>query len=361
MPPRKPLGQTTCACRTVLATLLLAVLTITGSVRKTEACRYAQPWGELRAEWTKSNEIAGTVFAAKPMMTGRSCADAADLALSQAITDVLQQNGIVLLGETHDNPEHHKLRAAIIELAMTIPMRKPAAVFEHIRTDQFAALVHFARTSAQAGQIGSARELLQALDWDKTGWPDKAIFEPLFAAALRAGLPILPGDAPRDTVRSVARDGTSALGTADMTRLKLDRPLPKALDDALLTELEASHCGLMPKSAFTNMALAQRYRDAHLAVQLVDAADKHGAAILFAGNGHVRGDRGVPYYLEQMAPGRKVLTVMLAEALKGNTDANSYMPGYRDGKSFADFVVVTPVTKRDDPCVAMREQFGKKK
>ena len=325
------------------------------------ACKYQQPWAEVRAAWGQTNAFAGTVIASKPVMAGTSCAGANDLALSQAITATIDAGGIVLLGETHDNPEHHKLRAAMIEHAMLDAKRKPAAVFEHIRTDQFAGLVEFAEFNRTARRLGTASDLLRFLDWDTSGWPDKAMFAPLFSAVIRAKLAILPGDAPRDTVRRIAREGPSVLSSADLARLKLDQPLPEALNDALLTELEASHCGLVPKTAFTNMALAQRYRDAHIASQLVEAADKHGAAILFAGNGHVRADRGVPYYLEQLAPNRKVLTVTLSEAVKDKTDANTSMPMARDGRPAADFVVVTPATPRDDPCIGIREQFGKKK
>ena len=71
-----------------------------------------------------------------------------------------------------------------------------------------------------------------------------------------------------------------------------------ALDDALLTELEASHCGLMPKSAFGGMAVAQRFRDGNMASILADAAPGSGQVVLVAGNGHVRLDRGVPWYLK---------------------------------------------------------------
>ena len=36
----------------------------------------------------------------------------------------------------------------------------------------------------------------------------------------------------------------------ELARLKLDQPLEPRLHDALLTELEESHCGMMPKTAF---------------------------------------------------------------------------------------------------------------
>lgn len=340
---------------------LIATVGLLLAAAPAAACRYVQPWAEVRTEWSKTNTTAGTVIAAKPFMTGTSCEGANDLALAQAITETLASGGIVLLGETHDNPQHHKLRAAMIEHAMKETTKKPAAVFEHIRTDQFAGLTTFAGDSARGGERGSAADLLRSLDWDKSGWPAATLFEPLFAAVLRAKLPILPGDAPRDTVRRVAREGLSALAATDVARFKLEQALPATLNDALLAELEASHCGLMPKTAFGNMAIAQRYRDAHIASQLSEAADKHGAAILFAGNGHIRADRGVPYYIKQMAPKRRVLTITLAEASKGQTDIKGYMPRNSDGQPAADFVVVTPTIQRDDPCNRMREQFGTKK
>src|SRR5690606_8492139 len=121
--------------------------------------------------------------------------------------------------------------------------------------------------------------------------------------------PILPGHPSRAEVRDVARRGLQALPADTATRLGLDVPLPAPLQSALRDELEASHCGLMPRSAFTNMALAQRYRDANLAASLVSAAIASGSAILFAGNGHVRRDRGVPWDLARMAPERKTLAV----------------------------------------------------
>ena len=51
------------------------------------------------------------------------------------------------------------------------------------------------------------------------------------------------------------------------------------------------------------MAAAQRYRDAHMADCPHRGSARHGSAILIAGNGHVRADRGVPWHIRQRAPG----------------------------------------------------------
>jgi uncharacterized iron-regulated protein len=186
------------------------------------------------------------------------------------------------------------------------------------------------------------------------------LFLPIFEVAVTHALPMLPGHPARAEVRDVARRGLEALPADTVSRLGLDVPLPDALQSALLDELEASHCGLMPRTAFGNMALAQRYRDAHMAAALVDAAKKYGAAVLFAGNGHVRSDRGVPWDLARIAPERKVLSVLLIEVRDGRTDAATYVDRDPQGKPAADFVILTPRAERPDPCEAMRARFKKK-
>ena len=116
----------------------------------------------------------------------------------------------------------------------------------------------------------------------------------------------------------------------------------------------------MPRSAFGTMAMAQRYRDVHLARALAMAADRHGVAILIAGNGHVRKDRGVPWALARLAPGRTMLVVAFSEASADRPGAADYVEAGADGRTLADLVVVTPRTERPDPCVEMRARFGRK-
>lgn len=193
--------------------------------------------------------------------------------------------------------------------------------------------------------------------WNESGWPSAEMFAPLFASAMRAGLPIVPGDPSRREVRSIARAGATALPAETAARLGLSEPLPELLQEDLLTELEASHCGLMPKAAFVGMAVAQRYRDAHLADAMMRGAERHGASFLLAGNGHVRRDRGVPYYLRQRAPQKPILTVMLVEIQPGKTDAAAYGLRDPDGRWLADYIVFTPKAERTDACAEMKARM----
>ena len=279
-------------------------------------------------------------------------------ALAHTLTAHLAAGGLVLLGEVHDNGAQHALRGYLLHaIAAGLARqgrRPPALVFEHIRVDQAAAL-----DPPMGPTPGSARELLARLDWENSGWPASTLFLPIFEAAAAHALPIVPGHPTRAEVRDVARRGIQSLPADTATRLGLDVPLPGPPADALLDELEASHCGLVPRTAFTNMALAQRYRDAHMAAAMHSAASAHGVAILLAGNGHVRSDRGVPRDLARLASVRPSLAVALIEVEDGRIEPADYMLRDPQGSPAADYVVLTPRTPRADPCEAMRAQFKK--
>ncbi len=346
--------------------IVTAAILVLSWVPAAHACQDVRgPFGRAMQQLVAkcTSPLCGNLHRISPPMsrrTGSSCAFLDDAA------DLIAAGGVLLAGEVHDNLQHHALRAALIEElhASEIGRQRsfrPALVFEHIRTDQQLALDQFADFNTNARHLGTAGDLFRFLDWERSGWPDQKLFEPLFSAAIQFKLPILPGDPPREKVRVVAKGGAEALTDDERQRLHLDQPLAPPLQDALLTELEASHCGLLPKTAFGNMAVAQRYRDAHLAEALTKAADAHGSAVLFAGNGHVRNDRGVPYYLKQMAPNRKVVTVMLLEVEDGTTDPEAYVPRDPEGKPAVDYIIFTPRIERKDPCADMRERFGQKK
>lgn len=267
--------------------------------------------------------------------------------------------GIVLLGEVHDNPDHHRVRAWIVErsVAAVAGRRPTGVVFEHIRTDQQAALHQFKALRETSGHSATSGDLFRLLEWDKSGWPPQEMFAPLFEAVIRAELTIYPASPPREQVRAVVRGEPSALSDEERARLKLDQPLPQPLAGALAAELREGHCGAVPEAAVGAMSLAQRYRDAAFADALLAAADQHGSVILIAGNGHVRTDRGVPWYVRQRAPDRKVVSIFLVEVESDTIDPAAYVPRDPDGRPAADLVIFTPRAERSDPCVRLKQHL----
>jgi uncharacterized iron-regulated protein len=282
-------------------------------------------------------------------------------ALQQLIVEVwstIRNGGIVLLGEVHDNPEHHAVRADMLrprlEPMLDVGDLLPAAAFEHVKAGQRPQVEAFYRAAERSGRAPLASDLLDKLRWNESGWPAAEIYRPLFDAALGAKMPIVAAAPNRERMRSLVRGDRTGASEDELTHLKLAEGMPAPFREDLLAELETAHCGAIPPSAFAAMSMAQRYMDAHMAARVLEAASEHGGAFLLAGNGHVRKDRGVPWHLRQRAPTREVISVMLLEVESGKSDPSSYV--WRDpyGKPAADYVLFTPRHDRPDPCEKMR-------
>jgi uncharacterized iron-regulated protein len=319
---------------------------------------FAAPPGDWQSELGREHPLVGKIFkvdsaesAGKPAVTEIS-ADALVTALASAT--------IPQLGEQHDNSDHHRWQAWLVGEIVRAKMRGPGAnadsqsdaksgaiVFEQFRSNQQVALDAF------AAKPGGLADLKTAVDWQASGWA-KYNYDPLLEAVLAAKLPIYAGDVVRDTIRAVAKQGAEVLPEAERQRLALDQPLGAEQDDASLTEIEEAHCGVMPKSALGGLAYAQRYRDASLADAALKAAAARGFAIVIAGNGHVRSDRGISWYLRQRAPERLAVSVLLREVEDDKAAPDAYLSDRPGGAVTADYIVFTPRAKRDDPCVKMR-------
>jgi uncharacterized iron-regulated protein len=269
---------------------------------------------------------------------------------------------ITLLGEVHDNGEHHRMRGDLVRPAVARPeptCRTGSFVFEHFSADQQAKVDRIESLDENARRLATAGDLFGFVEWEKSGWPPSTLFAPLMQEVVSSRRAILAGNPSRILTRNAAKEGLPALDPELRRLLGLDQPLAADLEDDLLGELEASHCGLMPKTAFGNMAAAQRYRDAHMAEVALEAAAARGNVIVFAGNGHVRTDRGIPWYIRQRAPDRKVISVAFVETEDGKTDPTAYRPQDPAGKPAADYVAFALPATRDDPCEQMRKHMKK--
>ncbi len=334
---------------TLVASLVLSGATWAG---RAQWLKSETAVAELVQSWRRADSVHPlTAYSFRAGGTGAGDAAAANARLSDlgrigsplGSADAPSVRQIALVGEVHDNAEHHKFRARQLE-----PISVRSVVFEQLRTDQQPAIDAFMALPKGKRTLDA---FLGAVEWDASGWA-KYDYKPLLEAVIAADLPIYAGDPPKELIRKAAKEGRGALAAEERQRLGLDTPLDPSLHDAALAELEASHCGAMPKSAFGGMAFAQRLRDATLADVALKANERHGAVTVFAGNGHVRSDRGVPWYLRLRAPGLPVTATMLVEVENGKTDPEAYVPRGPDGKPAADSIVFTPRAAREDPCAA---------
>jgi uncharacterized iron-regulated protein len=255
----------------------------------------------------------------------------------------------VLLGEKHDNPDHHQLQAALVR-ALVAAGRRPAVAFEMLDTGQAAALArHLAASPRDAAGLGDA------VGWTESGWPPWRLYEPIAHAALEAGLRIVPANLPSRVISSVARGNMSALPPSLVTTHALDRPLPAELQAAMATEIREAHCGHAAEPMISNMVVAQRARDAHMAQAMQTTATD--GTILIAGAGHVRHDRGAPIYLRAGTPAVTIATVAFVEVQRHATSPSAYAARFSASSLPFDYVWFTPRMDDGDPCETFRRSL----
>lgn len=265
------------------------------------------------------------VIAALMLLAGPAWADdlpAADLPAAARAAQV------IWLGEVHDNPAHHARQADWV--AALAPR---ALVFEMLTTDQAAAATAVPRDDAAA--------LAAATGWADSGWPDFAMYAPIFAAAPNAQ--IHGAAVPRDAARTAMTDGVAASFGAQAGAFGLERALPDAAQAAAEAEQLAAHCDALPPDMLPGFVEIQRLRDATLARAALDAlAATGGPVAVITGNGHARRDGGAPAYLRRARPD-------LVDFALGQSEAGAIIGQF-------DLVHDAAPVDRPDPCAAFRKQ-----
>ena len=286
-------------------------------------------------------------------LTGRIWNVAEERFVSQAeLIAALAPADFILLGETHDNPDHHLLQAEIVT-AMANAGRRPIVAFEMFDMTQAEAL---------AGQLKVAPKdsagIAEAVGWAKSGWPDWQLYRPIADAALAAGLEIRAANMSRAKARGLAQSGLDGADPGLVGRLGLDVPLADTQQKNLRQEIGDAHCGYAPVEMIDAMAFAQFARDAHIAHEISSAAGDDGA-ILIAGAGHTRHDRAVPLHLRRKAPGRSIVSMAFLEVSDGEQSAPAYAEPFGSPALPFDYVWFTPRVDIRDACERFEEQLKK--
>lgn len=256
---------------------------------------------------------------------------------------------MVLLGETHDNADHHALQAWMVGRLMEPSSPKPLVAFEMLDRSQGPALeAHLAAHPKDADGLGAA------VGWDKSGWPDWALYRPIARAALEAGAPLVAANLSKDDSRTMAKGDIPAPWR---DKLGLEVQQDPGQRQAMEADIQAGHCNMLPERALPAMVRVQRARDAAMAWTMAQAP----RAVLIAGAGHVRTDRAVPVHLAVMARGRKVLALAFLEVQPGKTEPDQYAETYDTDHLPFDAVWFTPKAERADQCEAFKRHLDKKK
>lgn len=268
------------------------------------------------------------------------------------LVERLVRHRFAIFGEKHDNADHHLLQARLLD-ALGRDERTPAVAFEMLSADVAGELLR-----VQGRPVVGLADVRAAVDWDGSSWPEWRLYAPIFEVALRRRLKLVAADAPRGEIDAISRDGVGALARREARRLGIDAPLPSHLREGLADEIIESHCGYMDDSRLDPMIDVQRFRDASMAFALVAGPRRYpDGAVLIAGTGHARLDRGVPLYFARHASLEELVVVAFLEVRRGFERVREDLADRYGGAAPFDYVWYTPRVDELDPCEKYREQL----
>lgn len=195
---------------------------------------------------------------------------------------------VLLLGEVHDNGEGHRQRVDALRARIESGWR-PVIAMEQFDREQQPALDAALRECRDAAcVVAKAAPGKSAWTW--------SFYEPVITLALDHGLPIRAANLSRADAGKVIRGGIAVALDADLrVRYGIGAALPESVLAAQVDKVRSAHCGSLPEEMVEPMASAQIARD----VVMAEAMRPHASTgvVLIAGNGHVRRDIAVPYWL----------------------------------------------------------------
>ncbi|HEY0844543.1 MAG TPA: ChaN family lipoprotein [Noviherbaspirillum sp.] len=252
----------------------------------------------------------------------------------------------VLIGEIHDNAEHHRIQNRILE-SLVMRGRRPALVMEQYDIDQQEKLNGIAlnKESSVADKLGGLRQQLRG-NWE---W---RFYEPMVARALSERLPVIAANMPRESLRTVAREGYGVLGVGEEARLMLPDVWSDARQAQLAREIINGHCGKIPEHVVDYVTRSQRARDAIMADKMLMA--KRNGVVGIVGRNHARMDIGIPLYLAARAPDDPVLSIGLVE-VDTPTDPEAYAAS-KLGQLHDYLWFTTRPRRTSNPCDSIPDQ-----
>ena len=239
----------------------------------------------------------------------------------------------VVVGERHDNPQHHRLERVIVD-TLAQAGKLGGVAMEMLNSEQQALIA--AQPNSYWRSLND-EQLQSVLAWQK-GW-DWEAYGPIIKRVFELDKPLL---------------GANLLDSEEqkLVRTKVAPKLPESIKAFQQQAIIEGHCGLLPEAMIDGMLAVQIARDLKMANALASLAK---IGVLVCGAGHARRDVGVSQYM-----GKKPLTIGLIEVTNPLTSVEQAQPDSIDDAPAFDIMWFTPPQERDDPCASLRKRFTSK-
>ncbi len=208
----------------------------------------------------------------------------------------LAENAVVLLGESHEEAEHHRWQ--LHTMAALHGLRRDMA----LGFEMFPRRVQPALDRWSEGKLSEAA-FLNEVDWPRIWGFDAALYLPLFHFARMHRLPMFALNVDRETNRRVAGEGFAAVPSAERENVGEPAPASSSYRDRLLQWFKQHPGGRgdagVDLARFERFVRAQLFWDRAMAEAIATARGSGPQPLIVGimGRGHIEYGDGVPHQL----------------------------------------------------------------
>ena len=278
----------------------------------------------------------------------------------QELNQRIFSSDIILLGETHDNKQHHQLQADVVARLIK-NNQAPAVAFEMLNQDKQQTISLFQQEHKNTTTITD--DFAEVIEWEKSGWPEWSYYRPVFKQALENNLPVIATNLDVKQIRKVIKQGPQVLDQNYQQLLKKYQ-YQTSIKQELEQDIQASHCDMLPEKMLAPMLRGQQVRDLAMMSAILNSLKQNNKLVMIAGSGHTRKDYGIPWYLGQ-EQGNKPLNILSLAFVEISQD--KYLPedyahawGENINRLPFDYVWFTIRAEREDQCEKMKAYMKKK-
>jgi len=224
-----------------------------------------------------------------------------------SVTDVIgraARREVVLLGEAHDNPEHHRWQ---LQALAALHAERPDMV---IGFEMFPRRVQKALDQWVAGELTEA-QFLAASEWNTVWSTDAAMYMPLFHFARMNRVPMVALNIDTRLRRSVSAKGFAGVpeneregvtAPAEPSNAYLDYLLPIYGEHDRAGRKKAGASASRDDPDFRRFVEGQQLWDRAMAQGIHSALDRlqHPLVVGIMGSGHIKYGYGVPHQLKHL-------------------------------------------------------------
>lgn len=248
---------------------------------------------------------------------------------AQALLSEMARREVVLLGEQHDNADHHRWQ---LQTLAALHVLRPQMV---IGFEAFPRRVQPVLDQWIAGQL-TPRQFLERSEWEKVWSFPAELYMPLFEFARLNRIPIVALNVDRSLTAAVRKQGWDALPAESKEGVSRPAAASDAYENYLL-EIYKQHAPPNKQSAvnrsdpaFRNFVQSQTTWDRAMAEALASRVKAQGASpplvVGIMGGGHVRNGYGVPHQLRDLGV-QSIGTLIPADTL---ASCGELKAGYAD-------------------------------